>query len=328
MIDLRIQRRHFLLRSTPNSLNQVNLPRFDSHKKTSAIFFYGNHFHSALCPYLLRRLFADRHDVINVIHVRLSGPRLAVVSKLLWSVMIYLTGAASHVLIPSSKAYIYQLAFALTGFSAYVYSDGIADLLDPQASIYGVSCQGDNCATSLTFTSIENYVRTIAEIYRSNPPKVLSSSIVNTKYIVLNLKVPGGISHELSCRIATQALAWSLHYASITSSKLLISPHKIFSSGNLSLLANSIGRADRCQVTSEPISALLCNEKCLALVSPPSGAVVDAIVLNNSLHVYLLDLRPSLLPVKYKHIRDRLDSYIKILLCCGEGRITLTSLDI
>lgn len=280
------------------------------------IAFSGNAYHKLFLESYLATHASWSSSPVQ--YVSLVGPRLAVFKRLVCSAW-HSRKFRAKVFIPLSGAFIYQLAFLMTGCNATLYSDGIADLLDCPPALYRVLMRLNFAIKTAPITSLDQYLYLVASFQFDSTSNPMFAE-PNKAFVLINLKAPVSLGKQDRIKVLIDSLNLAKAYADKHGLLLIVSPHKsVHSCISREHIAN-ICSPMPFLFSYHPVYPFLVSKLCCAFITQASGAAADALALRGSYPIFLLDLGSDKLS---RYCRMRNAAYLNILMSSGDRRLQL-----
>ena len=281
--------------------------------------YFGNKYHQLFLEDYLREEPGYPPPAIE--YISLVGPRYVVLKRLFFSAWRARKSRAK-IFIPLSSAFIYQLAFLITGSSAILYSDGIADLLDDRPVLYRAVLRINIAVKFASINSLDQYLSLLA---RSQPcfiQETLPSGLCKP-FVLFNLKAPGHLGQRERTQVLVDSLFLAKAYALKQGLPLLISVHKsafdCISRKDVSDICSPVQYA----LSYSPIYSHLPSRLCCAFITLASGAAADAMALGSGYPIILLDPGCKFSSIIYN---KRNEAYLDVLMSSGDKRLGISRL--
>jgi hypothetical protein len=283
--------------------------------------FFGNYFHKIFIRYLSKYDSENLGDLSSSVFVSVTGNRLNTLLRILSIIIRSWCFRDVCLWVPQSSAYIYRFIFILSFGKSFIYSDGLADIIDTPSRLFLSSAWRSN-RSPYTLSSSLQYIRILRQYYSSELASPLQVPDLCDPFVVVSLKCPAYLDSNRAAHSVNFAIEYALAFSFNRGCKLILSSHKSFDRRVLRLdIMDQINSAS-CSFVEAPIVNVLVSPFCLMLVSLPSGVIADAIALPSQPEVVLLDPRAYISSLSSN---SRISVYIDVLLSLSTDKVSVVS---
>ena len=284
------------------------------------IVFYGNSYHKIFIGSLVdmpSHAKLSTSDCVEFALITRDYPRAF--KRLFSSVLRAWFVPNVYLWIPCSSACIYQLILLSAFPKVFVYSDGLADIVDQPPLLFRAVFFAIG-RKPYTLSSISEYVHLVRSHIQAQPQG--STGYLSESFVLLNLKYPRYLSRATASILLVSIVEYIQTLSSTLKAKIVVSSHRLFVAG---LSPQSLKELHSCHALFDdrPIIDLIRSPLCRCLVSLPSGVIADALALENPSPIILIDPR---FRIKDPSALTRMSTYINMLHSFAPTIISVASL--